>query len=112
MATSRSSMMFLLPFQRCTARFECNSSYAEIDYVFCTYDTMYNHIDDVKEKLESSTGIGALPCANYMLKAIKSMETVLKKYYAKTALPTVYGDGMILNPRCKLLGGYTDFGGG
>jgi len=95
-------LMFLLPFQRCTARFECNSSYTEIDYVFFAYDTMYNHIDDVKEKLESSTGIGALPCANYMLKAIKSMETVLKKYYAKTALPTVYGDGMILNPRCKL----------
>ena len=96
-------LMFLLPFQRCTTRFECNSAYTEIDYVFFAYDTMYNHIDDVKEKLESDTGIGALPCANYMLKAIEKMEKVLKKYYSKTALPTVYGDGMILNPRCKLV---------
>lgn len=95
-------LMFLLPFQRCTARFECNSSYTEIDYVFFAYDTMYNHIDDVKDKLKSGTGIGALPCANFMLTAIENMEKVLKKYYAKTSFPTVYGDGMILNPRCKL----------
>ena len=53
-------LVFLLPFQRCTKRFECNNSYTEIDYIFFVYDTMYNHIDDVKEKLESYDGIGAL----------------------------------------------------
>jgi hypothetical protein len=96
-------LMFLLPFKRCTARFECNSGQTEIDCVFFAYNTMYDHIDDVKAKLESNTGIGALPCAKYMLKAISEMEVVLKKYYQKTAFPTVYADGMILNPRSKLI---------
>ena len=64
---------------------------------------MWNHIDDVKEKLNSENGIGALSCAKYMLNAITKMEVVLKKYYSKMALPTVYGDGMFLNPRCKLV---------
>src|SRR5438552_2419265 len=31
------------------------------------------------------------------------METILKRYYSKTQFPTVYGDGMILNPRTKLV---------
>src|SRR5438046_8287381 len=38
-----------------------------------------------------------------MLKAIGEMEKVLRKYYQKTAFPTVYADGMILNPRTKLI---------
>jgi hypothetical protein len=50
-------LVFLLPFKRCTSRFECNRSYTEIDYVFFAYDTMYNHIDDVKAKLMSGSGI-------------------------------------------------------
>jgi len=96
-------LMFLLPFQRCTKRFECNNNQTEIDYVFFAYDTMFNHIDDIKEKLGTRTGIGAVPCARYVLNAINKMEVVLKKYYSKTSLPTVYGDGMILNPRVKLI---------
>jgi len=44
--------------------------------VFFAYDTMYNHIDDVKDKLESGNGIGSLPCAKYMLNAIGKMEKV------------------------------------
>ena len=74
--------------------------HGEIDYVFFAYDTRYNHINDVKDKLESGNGIGSLPCAKYMLNAIGKMEKVLKKYYGKTM---VYGDGMILNPCCKLV---------
>jgi hypothetical protein len=96
-------LMFLLPFKRCTARFECNSEYTEIDYVFFAYNTMYDHIDDVKAKLESDTGIGTLPCAKCILKAIGEMEVILKKYYQKTAFPTAYADGMILDPRSKLI---------
>ena len=95
--------MFLLPFQRCTKRFECNSGHTEIDAVFFAYDTMFNHIENVKKKLAPNTEVGALPCARYMLHGIEKMETVLKKYYSKTELPTVYSDGMILNPRCKLV---------
>ena len=54
-------------------------------------------------QLQSNNGIGALPYASYMLNTIENMEIVLKKYYSKTTLPTVYSDGMILNPRCKLV---------
>ena len=95
-------LLFLMPFKRCTARFECNSNTPEIDYVFFAYDTMYNHIDDVKHALNSGNGIGLLPCARYMLKALNQMEKTLKRYYSETEFPTVYGDSMILNPRCKL----------
>ena len=52
--------MFLLPFKRCTARFECNSSDPE-NYVFFAYNAMYDHINDIKSKLESDTGIGTFP---------------------------------------------------
>ena len=91
-----------MPFQYCTKRFECNIDSPEIDYVFLTYDTMYNHIDDVKVALLGSTGLGLLSSATYMYAAIEEMETKLRIYYEKTKFPTVYGDAMILNPRVKL----------
>jgi len=95
-------LLFLLPFQRCTSRFESNHSTPEIDYVFFAYDTLYNHIDDVKDKLRSGSGLGTLPCMPSMLMAIEQMENVLRKYYEKMPFPTVYGDAMILNPCAKL----------
>ena len=64
---------------------------------------MYNHIDDVKAALSSSEGIILHPCAPEMLVAIEKMENTLKTYYSKTELSRVYGDAMILNPRCKLV---------
>ena len=64
---------------------------------------MYDHMDDVKSKWESGIDISALPCAKYILKVIGKMEKVLKKYYTKTLFPTVYGNGMVLNPRTKLI---------
>ena len=39
---------------------------------------LYNHIYDVKDKLKSRIGIGALSCAKYMLKTIEQMEILLK----------------------------------
>ena len=95
-------LLFLLPFQCCTSRFESNNSIPEIDYVFVPYDTLYNHIDNVKDKLCSGSGLGALPCAPSMRMAIEQMENVLHKYYEKTQFPTIYGDAMILNPHLKL----------
>jgi len=95
-------LLFLLPFQRCTSRFKSNNTTPEIDYVFFAYDMLYNHIDDVKDKLRSGSGLRALHCAPFMLTAIEQMETVLRKYYEKIHFPTVYGDAMILNPRVKL----------
>jgi len=94
-------LLFLLPFQRCTTRFECNDSQPEIDYVFFAYDTLYNHIDDVKSALNSNVGLGRLACAPYFLSSVERMEITLQKYYIRTQFPTVYGDGMILNPRSK-----------
>jgi hypothetical protein len=41
--------------------------------------------------------------AKHMLNAISEMEEVLNKYYQKTSFPSVYGDGMIFNPRTKLI---------
>ena len=95
-------LLFLLPFQRCTSRFEFNHSTPEIDYVFFAYDTLYNHVDDVKDKRRSGSGLGALPCAPSILTAIEQMENVLRKYYEKTRFPTIYRDAMILNPGAKL----------
>ena len=95
-------LLFLFPFQRCTSRFECNRTTSEVDYFFFAYHTLYNHIDDVKDKLRSSIGLGALHYAPFMLKAIEAMETTLGKYYECTSFPTVYSDAMILNPGTKL----------
>ena len=35
-------LLFLLPFQRCTSRFESNNTTSKIDYVFFAYDTLSN----------------------------------------------------------------------
>ena len=91
-------LLFLLPFQRCTSRFESNNATPKINYIFFTYDTLYNRVDDVKDKLRSSSGLGALPCTPSILTAIEQIENVLRKYYEKTRFPTVYEDAMILNP--------------
>ena len=96
-------LLFLMPFQRCTERFECNESNTEIDYVFFTYDTLYNHLDDVEAKLKSGTGIRALSCAPFLLSTMKKMKDTLSKYYSRTEIQTVYVDAMILNPRAKLV---------
>jgi hypothetical protein len=59
-------VLFLLPFKRCSDRFECNSTYTEIDYVFFAYDTLFNHLDDVKDRLKSYVHLGTLACAPFM----------------------------------------------
>ena len=95
-------VVFLMPFKCCTKRFECNADEPEIDYVFFAYDSLFNHIEDVKTALEGATALAALPSAPYILDALYNMEEKFKIYYKKTELPTVYSDVMILNPRCKL----------
>jgi len=85
-------VVFLMPFKRCTKRFECNADEPEIDYVFFAYDSLFNHIEDVKTALEGATALAALPSAPYMLDALCNMEEKFKIYYKKTELPTVYGD--------------------
>jgi hAT family C-terminal dimerisation region len=95
-------LFFLMPFKRCTKRFECSHTEPEIEYTFYAYNTMYNHIDDVKDALKLKPGLGSIPSAPFMLAAILAMEETLKIYYDQTKIPTVYGDAMILDPRSKL----------
>ena len=91
-------VVFLMPFKRCTKRFECNAVEPEIDYVFFTYDSLFNHIEDVKTALEGTTALAAIPSSSYLLDPLYKMEEKLKIYYRKTELPTVYDDAMILTP--------------
>ena len=91
-----------MPFKCCTKRFESNVEKPEMDYVFFTYDSLFNHIDDVKTALRGITALAALLSAPYMLDALCNMAKKFKIYYKNTELPTVYSDAMILNPCCKL----------
>lgn len=72
-------LVFLMPFKRCTRRFEDNSEKPEIDYVFFGYDELYNHLDDVKAALGKNTGLGARRSVQLLLQAIEQMEKELKK---------------------------------
>ena len=95
-------LLFLLFFQHCTLQFESNNTTLEIDYVIFTYNTLYNHIHNIKDKLHFSSGLGALPCMPSLLMAVEQMENILGKYGKKMHFSTVYGDAMILNPCVKL----------
>lgn len=65
-----------MQFRRCTDRFEYKEFSTESDYVFFAYD-LYNHLDDVEEKLKSGTEIDALSCAPFMLSMMKKMQDLL-----------------------------------
>jgi hypothetical protein len=96
-------VMVLMPFWRCTMRFEGSETDSEIDYVFWAYETMFNFVDDLKTALQGRGSLARLSYARYLLDAVNTMEITLQAYYNKqTVLPTVYVDAMILNPRCKL----------
>jgi hypothetical protein len=90
-------LMFLISFKCYIIWFECNDKSSEIDYVFFAYDSLYNHINDVKTALKASIDIEVLKCALYMLNALKNMKITLRWYYEKTALSIVYNNVMILN---------------
>jgi hypothetical protein len=92
-------LMILMPFQRCSNRFETNSRSSEVDYVFFGYDVMFNHFEDVDAALQRSRS----PTAPFLRTAIGEALAVLRHYYNKTTtMPFIYADAMILNPRVKL----------
>jgi hypothetical protein len=98
-AVAEQLLMILMPFQRCTARFETNSLSSEVDYVFFGYDIMFNHLEDVDATLKRSKS----PSAGFLRTAINDAIAVLRQYYNKTTtMPFIYADAMILNPRVKL----------
>jgi hypothetical protein len=72
-----------------------------IEKVFWIYESLYNEIDRLVEVMDTTVGRDS-QWVRELLPAFTLMRTKLTKYYDKTALPTVYGDGMILDPRLKL----------
>src|ERR1700689_5933758 len=72
--------MILMPFQRCTNRFESISRSSEVDYVFFGYDVMFNHLEDVDAALHRSRS----PTAPFLRTAIGEPLAVLRHYYNKT----------------------------
>jgi len=86
-------LVFLMPFQHCTKRFECQhisrdwyvlSCKTNSDYVFFAYDTLYNNLDDVKAALVAKEGLGCLPRAVYLNDALTAMAQTLKEYYTQS----------------------------
>src|SRR5579859_841028 len=63
---------------------------------------MFNHIDDVLFSLRTPTALGGSDYVDMFVDAWGSMKDKLQTHYDKTNVPFVYGDVMILNPRCKL----------
>jgi hypothetical protein len=92
--------MILVPFKRLSLRFESNEATAEIDYVFYAYETMFNHLEDVKATLNTK-GRAARRNAE-LIAALNAAYNELLKYYGFTSDTYVYGDANILNPRCKV----------
>jgi hypothetical protein len=89
--------MILLPFQRCTKRFETNG---EIDYVFFAYDTMFEYLKDVLAALKKRE-LGRILSQSQLINAVNHMIDKLKEYYILTKQSEkVFTDAMILNPRC------------
>jgi len=95
-------IIFLISFKRCIKRFEYNADESEIDYVFFAYDSLFNHIEDIKIILEEVIALAALSSISYILETLYKMEKKFKIYYKKTELSIIYSDVMILNSRCKL----------
>ena len=94
-------LIFLLSFKWYITLFKCDKSSFEIDYIFFIYDSIYNHIDDIKKTLQFEMNIDNFACSKYMLKTISNMKETLKHYYLKTEFSTIYDDEMIFNSHCK-----------
>jgi hypothetical protein len=95
--------LILMPFYRCTMRFEGYEDEPDVEYVFWAYETMFNFVDDLEALLrERTSGSGRIPSAKTLLEALGDMRLKLKKYYGKQSnSAAIYYDAMLLNPRCK-----------
>jgi hAT family C-terminal dimerisation region len=94
----------LFPFKLVSNRFEGNAQTPEIDFLFLAYDRLFNHIDDVIDSFNADEGgpLANHPAAPMLRQALNAMSLKLNIHHYKTTFPYVYGDAMILNPRCKL----------
>jgi hypothetical protein len=91
----------LIPFKRASVSLQ-SSSRPAIDEVFWTYESLFNKIDMVKETL-SRPEYADKQWADQLHEAVDNMATKLRKHYDATDKPFAYPDGVILEPRGKLV---------
>ena len=72
-----------------------------IEKVFWIYETLFNELDRLVEMMDRADGKEAEWIEEYQ-PAFEAMGAKLIKYYTGTSKPSVYGDGMILDPCLKL----------
>ena len=90
----------LEPFKRCNDHMEA-MKHPSIKKVFWIYESLYNEINHLMKVMDMTVGRDS-EWVKELLPVFKDMRTKLTKYYDKTAIPFVYGDGMILDPCLKL----------
>ena len=72
-----------------------------IEKVFWIYETLFNELDRLVDVMDKTVGKDAKWVKELQLRS-KAMRAKLTKYYNKTAIPSVYSDSIILDPRLKL----------
>ena len=90
----------LHPFKLCNDRIEATSR-PGIEKVFPTYEVLFNELDRISTVLQDP----AHPDHKWMTAiypTVVEMKFKLKRYYAKTEHPYVYGNSLILHPKWKL----------
>jgi hypothetical protein len=90
----------LLPFKNTSVVLQ-KTSRPRIDYVFWSYEILFNNIDDLQAKLQEDRELNK-PWALPLLDAVENMAKKLRTYYNKTQHPFVYSDAVILEPSGKL----------
>jgi len=90
----------LEPFKRCNDRME-GTKRPGIEKVFWIYETLFNELDRLAEVMDQADTKEA-EWIKELQPAFGAMRAKLTKYYTGTSKPSVYGDGMILDPRLKL----------
>ena len=90
----------LHPFKLCNDRIEATSR-PGIDKVFPLYEVLFNELDRISTILQDPTHIDH-KWMSAVYPAVVEMKIKLKRYYAKTEHPYVYGNSVILNPKWKL----------
>jgi len=90
----------LEPFKKCNDRMEATKR-PGIEKVFWIYETLFNELDRLAELIDRSDGEEG-DWIEELHPAFLAMRAKLTKYYTGTSKPSVYGDGMILDPRLKL----------
>jgi len=91
----------LMPFKRANIALQ-GASHPAIDEVVWTYESLFNKINMVKETLSRPEYVDRL-WADQLHDAMDQMATKLRTHYDATDKPFVYPDGVILEPKGKLI---------